>query len=127
MVLVVRKMGDLGYEQAPRQSVRGSAVRLGEDQLPRGWALHHEAFHVLDVEPLPDLYLTQFPEANAAAIGSGKPIVVVNSEAVSLLDDAGLRAVFGHEAGHVLSAHVLYRTAFLILLNPTPPVGPLLA
>jgi Zn-dependent protease with chaperone function len=124
---VVRKLIELGYERALRQSVLGSAVRLGEDQLPRVWSLHNEAFHVLDVEPLPDLYLTQFPEANAAAIGSGKPFVVVNSAAVSLLDDASLRAVFGHEAGHVLSDHVLYRTAFLILLRATPLGGPLLA
>jgi Zn-dependent protease with chaperone function len=124
---VVRKLIELGYEQALRQSLLGSSVRLGEDQLPRVWALHQEAFHVLDVEPLPNLYLTQFPEANAAAIGSGKPFVVVNSAAVSLLDDTGLRAVFGHEAGHVLSDHVLYRTAFLILLNATPLGGPLLA
>jgi Zn-dependent protease with chaperone function len=124
---VVRKLVELGYERALRQTLLGSAVRLGEDQLPRVWALHHEAFHVLDVEPLPDLYLTQFPVANAAAVGSGKPFVVVNSQAVSLLDDAGLRAVFGHEAGHVLADHVLYRTALLILLNVSPLGGPLLA
>ena len=123
---VVRKLIELGYERALRQTVLGSAVRLGEDQLPRVWSLHHEAFHVLDVEPVPELYLTGFPEANAAAIGSGKPVVVVNSEAVSLLDDAGLRAVFGHEAGHVLSDHVLYRTAFIILMNALPLRSPLL-
>jgi Zn-dependent protease with chaperone function len=124
---VVRKLVELGYERALRQTLLGSAIRLGDDQLPRVWALHHEAFHVLDVAPLPDLYLTQFPIANAAAVGSGKPFVVVNSQAVSLLDDGGLRAVLGHEAGHILADHVLYRTALLILLNVSPLGGPLLA
>jgi Zn-dependent protease with chaperone function len=124
---VVRKLVELGYERALRQTLLGGGVRLGEDQLPRIWEHHHAAFHVLDVEPLPDLYLTQFPVANAAAVGAGKPFVVVNSQTVSLLDDGGIRAVLGHEAGHVLSDHVLYRTALLILLNATPLGGPLLA
>ncbi|MFL5896606.1 MAG: M48 family metallopeptidase [Thermoleophilaceae bacterium] len=124
---VVRKLVELGYERALRQAVLGSAVRLGEDQLPRVWALHHEAFHVLDVEPLPELYLTQFPIANAATIGAGRPFVVLNSELVTLLDNGALRAVLAHEAGHVLSDHVLYRTALIILLNATPLGGPLLA
>jgi len=124
---IVRKLIELGYERALRTALLGNSVRLGQDQLPRVWALHHEAFHVLDVEPLPGLYLTQFPIANAAAVGAGTPFVVLNSEAVTLLDDAGLRAVLAHEAGHILADHVLYRTALLILVNATALGGPLLA
>src|SRR5256714_11737230 len=124
---IVRKLIELGYERALRTALLGNSVRLGQDQLPRIWALHHEAFHVLDVEPLPALYLTQFPFANAAAIGAGKPLVVVNSETVTLLDDAGIRAVLAHEAGHILSDHVLYQTALVILVNATPLRGPLVA
>jgi Zn-dependent protease with chaperone function len=124
---IVRKLIELGYERALRTVLLGNSVRLGQDQLPRVWALHHEAFHVLDVEPLPALYLTQFPIANAAAVGAGTPFVVLNSEAVTLLDDAGLRAVLAHEAGHILADHVLYRTALLILLTATPLRGPLVA
>jgi Zn-dependent protease with chaperone function len=123
----VRKLIELGYERALRTALLGNSVRLGQDQLPRVWALHHEAFHVLDVEPLPPLYLTQFPFANAAAVGSGKPLVVVNSETITLLDDSGTRAVLAHEAGHILSDHVLYSTALAILVNATPLRGPLVA
>ena len=36
---------------------------------------------------MPDLYLTQFPLANASAIGTDKPIVVLNSELVRILDE----------------------------------------
>ena len=66
---------------------------------------------------MPDLYLTQFPITNAAAIGSGRPMVMVNSRTVELLDTDELRTVLGHEAGHILSDHVLYRTALMILLS----------
>src|SRR5919199_3060044 len=59
--------------------------------------------------------MTAYPLANAAAIGAGKPIVVVNSELVRILDDDRLRVVLAHEAAHVLADHVIYRTALLIL------------
>jgi Zn-dependent protease with chaperone function len=114
---VVRKLIELGYERALRQSYLGSAVRLGERQLPDVWAAHNRAYATLDIESVPDLYLTQFPIANAMTIGAGRPIVVVQSAMVELLDVEQLRAVFGHEAGHVLSDHVLYSTALIILLR----------
>ncbi len=120
---VVRRIIEFGYERALRRGVLGSAVRLGEDQLGHVWTAHERAYLTLDLEPVPDLYLTQFPIANALTIGAGKPIVVVNSELVRLLDSEQLRGVFAHEAGHVLSEHVLYRTALVILLRLTSLPG----
>ncbi|MEA2288569.1 MAG: hypothetical protein QOD55_566 [Solirubrobacteraceae bacterium] len=114
---VVRKLIELGYERALRQAYLGSAVRLGQEQLPRIWVLEREVFHVLDLDDVPDLYLTQFPLANALTFGSGRPVIVLNSELVQLLDDEGLRVVIAHEAAHVLSDHVLYQTALTILLQ----------
>ena len=114
---VVGKIIEFGYERALRRGVLGSAVRLGEDQLGHVWRAHARAYATLDLEPVPDLYLTQHPIANAMTIGAGRPIVVVNSELVQLLDGEQLRGVFAHEAGHVLSEHVLYRTALVILLR----------
>ena len=86
---VVRRLVALGYERALRAASLGSAVRLGQEQLPGIWVLHRQVFNTLDMEPVPDLYLTQFPLANAFTIGSGKPIVVLNSELVRILDDEG--------------------------------------
>lgn len=114
---VVRRLIELGYERALRQAMLGSAVRLGQEQLPRIWVLEREVFHVLDLEDVPDLYLTQFPMANALTFGSGRPVIVLNSEIVRLLDAEGLRVVIAHEAAHVLSDHVLYMTALEILLR----------
>lgn len=114
---VIRRLIQLGYERALRQSSLGAAVRLGQEQLPHIWVLHREAFNALDIPEVPDLYLTQFPLANAAAIGAGRPIVVLNSELVRLLDDPQLRVVLAHEAAHILSDHVLYTTALLIVLQ----------
>jgi Zn-dependent protease with chaperone function len=114
---VVRRLIELGYEKALRGAYLGSAVRLGQQQLPHVWTLHREVLNVLDLEPVPDLYLTQFPLTNAATVGSRRPIVVLNSETVQVLDDSGLRVVLAHEAAHILSDHVLYGTALQILMG----------
>jgi len=66
---------------------------------------------------VPDLYLTQFPLANAATFGTERPVVILNSELVRLLDEDGRRAVLAHEAAHIHADHVLYQTALLILLR----------
>jgi Zn-dependent protease with chaperone function len=113
---VVRKLIELGYERALRQSYLGSSVRLGEDQLGDVWREHQIAYATLDMGEVPDLYLTQFPVANALAIGAKRPIVVVQSELVHLLDGPQRRAVFAHEAAHILADHQLYRTALQILV-----------
>jgi len=112
---VVRKLIELGYERALRQSALGASVRLGEQQLPEVWAEHRFAYTTLDIDEVPPLYMTAMPVANAAAIGAKRPIVVVNSELVRLLDPPQRRAVFAHEASHILSDHQLYGTALIIL------------
>jgi Zn-dependent protease with chaperone function len=113
---VVRKLIELGYELALRQSYLGSSVRLSEDQLGDVWREHAIAYATLDMADVPDLYLTQYPVPNALAIGSRKPIVVAQSSLVSLLDAPQRRAVFAHEAAHILADHQLYLTALYILV-----------
>jgi Zn-dependent protease with chaperone function len=116
---VVRKLVELGYERALRQSYLGSSVRLSEDQLGDVWREHAIAYATLDMAEVPDLYLTQFPSPNAMAIGAKRPIVVVQSELMRLLDAPQRRAVFAHEAAHILADHQLYRTALAILVMLT--------
>jgi Zn-dependent protease with chaperone function len=120
---VVRKLIEYSYERGFRQLLLGNAVRIGEDQLPEVWAAHRAAMARLDIHEVPDLYMAQMPIINAMAVGADRPMVVLNSQTVNVLDEAELRTVLGHEAGHILSEHVMYSTALLILL--TVPVGTL--
>ena len=114
---IVRKLIEFGYERALRQQFLAGSVQLGEDQLATTWADWNAVCARLDLPETYDLYLTQFPMTNAAAIGSKKPMVVINSRCVDLFDEMEMRTVLGHEAGHILSDHVLYRTALMILLR----------
>src|SRR5215210_4366609 len=116
---VVRKLIEFGYERALRQVFLAGSVKLGSDQLPDVYVAHRAALARLDIAEIPELYLTQFPITNAAAIGTERPMVVVNSKAVEVFAEQELRTVLGHEAGHILSDHVLYRTALMILLSAT--------
>ncbi len=117
---VIRKLIEVRYERAFRQSLMASALRVGPDQLPAVWQGWQQAATTLDLPAANDVYVMSFPMANAAAVGSGKPVVVVNSAAISLFDEAELQTVLAHEAGHILSDHVLYRTALLIMLQLAP-------
>src|SRR5918998_5081749 len=124
---VVRKLIEFGYERALRQQFLAGSVKLGEEQLPETWADWNAVCARLDLPERYDLYLTQFPMTNAMAIGSGTPMVVINSRCVDLFDELEMRTVLGHEAGHILSDHVLYRTALIILLSIGTSALPMLA
>ena len=75
-----------------------------------------EVCATLDWETIPELYVSQTPFANAGAYGMERPFIVLQSGVVSLLEDRELRVVLGHELGHVMSEHALYRTILAILL-----------
>jgi Zn-dependent protease with chaperone function len=64
-----------------------------------------------------DLYVTQFPVANAAAVGADKPVIVLSSQLATLLEDDELWSVLGHELGHILCGHAVYQTALIVLLQ----------
>ena len=116
---VVRKLIEYGYERALRQTYLGASVRLGPDQLPDVWTRYQHLLGVLDMPDAYDLYMTAAADPGAMAIGAGKPILVLTSGAVELLDAEQLEVVIAHEVAHILSEHALYRTALQILLRIT--------
>ena len=98
--VVVRKLIEFGYERALRQILLAGSLKLGSEQMPEIWASHRAACARLDLHEVPDLYLTQFPITNAAAIGADRPVVLLNSRTGEVLDAAELRTVLGPEADH---------------------------
>jgi Zn-dependent protease with chaperone function len=116
---VVRKLIEWGYERALRQMFLGNSVKVGENQLPELWASHTGMCRVLDMPEVYDLYVTAGVPGGALTIGSGKPMIVIDSQLLSRLGPGEQRAVLAHELGHILSDHVLYMTALSILLSVT--------
>lgn len=114
---VVRKLVEWGYERALRQSFLGSSIRVGENQLPDLWASHTAVCRILDLADTPHLYVSWGVLGGAQTIGAGKPMVVMDSALLERLGAGEQRVVLAHEAGHILSDHVLYMTALNILLR----------
>jgi Zn-dependent protease with chaperone function len=113
---VVRKLIEWRFERARRQFYLGNSVKVGETQLPELWASHEAVCRILDMPETYDLYVTSGVRGGAQAVGSGSPMVVLDSYLLSQLGAGEQRVVLAHEVGHILSDHVLYMTALDILL-----------
>ena len=92
-----------------------SAVRVSDKQFKRVKLLFEQVCKTFDVEKKPEVYVSQSAILNAYAIGLDNPFIVLNSSLVERLDDDELTEVLGHELGHIMSGHMLYRTLFYIL------------
>lgn len=122
----VRWLIEQGYERALYQQNLAASVLLGTTQLPATYATFTDVLRVLDLpdstEKPPTLYVTQDSTLNASTVGSQNPYVVLTSRLLEVLEPDEVRAVLGHEAGHILASHVVYHTALQILLGLTLPV-----
>jgi Zn-dependent protease with chaperone function len=116
---VVKLMSGLINERAVRLLYLGSAIRVDERQFPVLARALNDACATLDADAVPELYVQAYPWLNAMTIGMDRPIIVVNSALVDLLDEEELRWVLAHELGHALSGHAVYRTILLRLLTFT--------
>ncbi len=114
---VVRKIVGLFGERGIRLFFQANAVRVGPKQFPKIHALMTEVSATMDWSERPELFVTQTPIVNAGALGVDHPFILLNSGALKLLDEDETRVLIGHELGHVMSGHALYRTiTFFILL-----------
>lgn len=104
-------------ERSLRLMHLASAVRVSETQFSRVHKLHREACGIFNVEQMPELYVAQTPILNASAVGVNNPFIVLNSSMLDALDDEELLCVIGHELGHCVSGHVLYKTLLALLVR----------
>ncbi len=114
---VVRKVAAFFGERGVRQLFLANAVRVGPEQRPRFWAQYQEVLATLDWKEVPELYVSQTPLVNAAAVGFDKPFIVFNSGTIALLDEEERRDILGHELGHIMSGHTTYTTIAIIILT----------
>ncbi len=124
--------GMVGFfsERRLRMLYLASSVRVSEHQFAGLHALHLEAARILDLDDVPELYVVQNPVVNAWALGLDSPFVVVTTGMLDLFDNDEMRAVLGHELGHIRSGHALYTSMLYILMMMSGvaswvPFGPL--
>jgi Zn-dependent protease with chaperone function len=103
-------------EKPIRLAFQANAVKVGPKQFPEIHEQYLEVLKTLDT-PHYDLFVSQTPLVNAGAYGMKKPFIVLNSGAVRLLTRDEMTFLLGHELGHIMSGHVLYRTMTVLLLQ----------
>ena len=103
-------------EKPIRLAFQANAVKVGPKQFPDIHEQYQEVLRTLDA-PHYDLFVSQTPLVNAGAYGMKKPFIVLNSGAVRLLTRDEMTFLLGHELGHIMSGHVLYRTMTVLLLQ----------
>src|SRR6202453_3417433 len=113
---ILKLLNGLFNERAMRLNFLASGVKVSERQFPHIHEMLRDGAYVLDMDKVPELFVTQTPLVNAMALGTNTPFIVLNSGLVDLLDAEELRAVIGHELGHVLSGHAVYRTMLYNLI-----------
>ncbi len=113
--LLLRKVLGFVHEKPLRLLFLGNAVKLGPNQRPDVYQALLRACEILDWPDIPELYVIQDPRVNAMAIGLDHPFIVMNSALLDRLSIDELRVVLGHEIGHIMSGHVLFKTLHWIL------------
>jgi Zn-dependent protease with chaperone function len=116
---VIKAMSGFINERAVRLDLLSGAVRVDDRQYPVLNRLLGEVGTTLDAPELPELYVRAMPWFNAVTIGMDKPLILMDSGLVDLLDEEELRFVVGHELGHAMSGHAVYQTLLIRLLSMT--------
>ncbi|MBM7171747.1 M48 family metallopeptidase [Streptomyces sp. G44] len=114
---VFKALSGLLPERSLRLLFLSDSVRVSDAQFAHLNTMLRDACYILDLEKVPPMYVNQDPNPNAMCIGLDEPIIVVTTALVELLDEEEMRAVVGHEVGHALSGHSVYRTILLFLTN----------
>ena len=105
---VVSKVMEYGLERVYYLENIAGSVRV----TPKMFGRLHKSLQwgcsILDIDEMPELYVTLDPVPNAFTYGHTRPFIVMTSGLVELLDDEERFFVLGHELGHIKADHVLY-------------------
>jgi Zn-dependent protease with chaperone function len=114
---VLRKLFGFFGEKPVRLAFQANAVRVGPRQFPDIHSRYLQVLETLDSPEHYPLFISQTPVVNAGAYGMNEPFIVLNSGSIRLLEEDEQIFLLGHELGHIMSGHVLYRTMLVILLQ----------
>jgi Zn-dependent protease with chaperone function len=115
--VLLRRLAGLFSDRSLRLMFLASGVKASQEQFPQLYQSMLDGAYVLDLPAVPDLFIYQDPTCNAMTLGTDKPFIAITTGLVDLLDPEEIRWAIGHELGHVLSGHAVYRTMLFHLIN----------
>jgi Zn-dependent protease with chaperone function len=114
---ILKLLSGMLRERQHRLLYLASGARVGPRQFADLDALLEECADVLDAPEKPEFFVIQSPTANAYTIGMDQPFIVITSGLYDLMTHDEMRFVVGHELGHALSGHAVYRTMMMHLMR----------
>jgi Zn-dependent protease with chaperone function len=114
---VVKAVSGFYNERGERLMALASSIRVGPKQYPELDRLRHECAETLDLPSVPNLFVFQNAQIQAQTVGMDEPFIAISTGLVELMNHESLRFVLGHEMGHVLSGHAVYRTIMVRLIG----------
>lgn len=123
--LVTRKFIEFLYERPQLVYLMGNSIQVGPSQYASLYQLFQECVTALDIDPAPQLFVSQNPTVNSYALGEDNPYVVVYSGLLDLLTEAEIRAVLSHELGHIKCGHTTLTQMAIWVMTTASVVGEL--
>jgi Zn-dependent protease with chaperone function len=120
---ILKLLSGMLRERQHRLLYLASAARVGPRQFADLDALLEDCVAVLDAPVEPELFVLQSPTVNAYTIGMDQPFIVITSGMYDLMSAEEMRFVIGHELGHALSGHAVYRTMLMHLMRLASSFG----
>jgi Zn-dependent protease with chaperone function len=114
---LLRRLAGLLNDRSLRLLYLASSVRVSQRQFPDLHDMVRDGAYILDLPEVPELFVSQDPLVNALTLGADRPFIVVTTGMMNLYDAEEMRFAIGHELGHVLSGHAVYRTMLFHLIN----------
>ena len=122
--LLFKKINEYGIDRLLGFKFNAICMRVNSRNFPDLYQAFAEACQILDVNPIPELYLKHGTGyIKSLTIGAHNPMVIINIDGLENLTYEELLYVFGHELGHIKSNHLLYHQTALIL----PGLGKVIA
>jgi Zn-dependent protease with chaperone function len=120
---ILKLLSGMLRERQHRLLYLASSARVGPRQFADLNVLLDECVDVLDAPVKPEMFIMQSPAATAYTIGMDRPFIVISSGVYDLMTHDELRFVVGHELGHALSGHAVYRTMLMHLIRLASSFG----
>ncbi|OKH40929.1 peptidase M48 [[Phormidium ambiguum] IAM M-71] len=121
--LVASKFVEFLYERPQFVYHLGNSIQVGPRQYSSIYQMFRECVRDLDIYPEPAIFISQYPLANAYALGQEHPSIVLNSALLDLMSEAEIKSVIAHELGHIKCGHTILTQMALWAISTASFIG----
>jgi Zn-dependent protease with chaperone function len=103
----------------------GNGIQVGPRQYASIYQIFRGCVRDLDIFPEPALFVSQNPQVNSYSLGKDRPLIVLNTGLLDLVNEAELKTVLAHELGHIKCGHPVLNQMAIWAMGVASMVGEL--